>query len=324
MFATHPPLEDRISRVDPRLLKNGAWIAKPALSDAETVAALPSDDRVAGLAGSSTRSTQAVLASIGSPDAGDVEAARSFLNSIPESIRERTRDRQGAVLLVVALFIESHEIQPQQLSILTSALTKDEVQEILDIRKELSATGEIDRLSLLELAIPSLRDLTTESKKMLLKVGTDLVHADNELSLFEYVALALLEHQLLRDLRARKPRPTITSQRTASDLAILLSAIAYAGADEMPAAKRAFDVGVMNLQKSLNTSVALRPLDECTLGEISNSIERLSYLAPDSQRKVIQACVETILVDGVVNTKESELLRGLCAVLEAPLPALAV
>jgi hypothetical protein len=55
---------------------------------------------------------------------------------------------------------------------------------------------------------------------------------------------------------------------------------------------------------------------------IADSIERLSYLEPTSQKKLIEACTKTVLADGLVTTKESELLRALCAVLEAPLPAI--
>jgi Zn-dependent protease with chaperone function len=347
MFATHPPLEDRIAHIEPSLLKSGTWVAKPAFTEIEAKAAgLPYDESVSASFSGGAKSpeeflasasapmglpvdvtpanTKSVMASIGAPSATDMDAARSFLDSIPASIRERTRDGQGAVLLVVALFIEAHEIQADQLQILSRSLSPEEVQDVVSIRRELSATGELDRLSLLELSIPPLRQLTPESKKMLMKIGTELAHADNELDLYEYVALALLEHQLLRDLRDRKPKPSMSSARTSNDLAILLSAIAYAGADDIPSAKRAFDAGVADLQKSLNIAATLRPLDECSLQQIADSIERLSYLGPDAQQKVIHACVESILVDGVVNTKESELLRGLCAVLEAPLPTLAV
>jgi len=336
LFATHPPLEDRIGRVDPELLKSGVWIAKPALdgSEAPEVAACFPENSAISALNSSTSTPRvttadvstpaAIVSAIGAPSAADVTAARNFLDKIPPSIRQLSRDRQGAVLLVLSLFIESTEIPPEQNAILTASLSAEEVSQIASIRRELATVGEVDRLSLLELSIPPLRQLTESSKSMLLKLGNDLAHADGEVDLYEYVALSLLEHQLMRDLKSRKPRPSISSQQTANDLSILLSSLAYAGADDISAAKHAFDAGVLSLQKSLNMITSFRHLDDCTLEAISASIERLSYLAPDAQRAVIEACVTTILFDGVVSTKESELLRGLCAVLEAPLPALAV
>ncbi len=347
MFATHPPLEERIGRVDPQLLKSGTWIPKPALSAREAeeasaaglevtagfadAASAPDSPRSPVQTPTASRPTSPgqvplaheVVASIGAPDANDVSAARKFLDSIPASIRERTRDRQGAVLLAVALFIES-EIQPAQMQILSSALNTEEVKEIVAIRDQLSAVGEDNRLALLDITIPPLRHLTMESKTMLLELCKQLVHSDEVLNLYEYVALALLDHQLLRDTRPRKAKPAISSARTANDLSTLLSAVAYAGASDVTAAKRAFDTGSASIKRSLSVETTFRSMNECTLNEISSSIERLSYLAPASQQKVIAAVVETILLDATVTEKESQLLRGLCAVLEAPLPALAV
>ena len=326
MFATHPPLEDRIGRVSPSLLAGG-WVAKPAVTNEQR--GLSGNMDAVGFAASggpavAAASSASIVDSIGAPSGRDVQAARNFLDQIPPSIRGLTRSREGAVLLVIALFIESSEIQPAQAAILSDSLTPDEVAQIHAIRGDLASVGELDRLSLLEISIPPLRDLTADSKKMLMKIGNELVHSDGEVDLYEYVALSLLDHQLLRDLRAKKPRPNLTSERTADDMSMLISAIAYAGADDVESAKRAFDTGVLNLAKILYAPAVFRPLDECTLDSIAESIERLSYLGPAAQKTVIEACVKTIIYDGTITTKESELLRALCAVLEAPLPALAV
>jgi Zn-dependent protease with chaperone function len=375
VFATHPPLEDRIGRVAPLLLKSGAWHPREAMdetsaakisevnhlatdslsvlasatigfntasrhsvslaqsatnatnrrADSRAVAdAVGTDSLSTKASGAGSAAAKSLLTSIGAPGAADIIAARTFLENLPEAIRARTRDRQGAVLLVISLFLESADGSLQQNAILSGSLGPDEVREVLEIRTQLASLAETDRLSLLELSLPPLRQLTDSSKEMLLKMGNDLAHADGEVDLYEYVALSLLEHQLMRDLRARKPKPNITSQRTSNDLSLVLSAIAYAGADDVPAAKKAFDSGSSVIQSSLGQLSTFRALDECKLELIADAIERLSYLEPGAQKKVIQACAQTIMFDGHVTIKESELLKALCTVLEAPLPALAI
>ena len=148
--------------------------------------------------------------------------------------------------------------------------------------------------------------------------------ADGEVDLYEYVAITLLEHQLLGDQREKKVKPVITSARTNNDLSIVLSALAYAGANNVQEAKSSFESGLSYLRKSMDHQPTFRDLSECELGLIVDAIERLSFLKPADQKVVIEACVQTILFDRVVTTKESELMRALCTVLEAPLPALAM
>lgn len=344
VFATHPPLEDRIGRVAPLLLQVGAWHPREAMSETPSGGAVGTSarevnqlakDSLAALSvaaiglNSAPRAVPAsavksMISSIGAPGAADVLAARSFLEKLPDSIRARTRDGQGAVLLVVSLFLESAEGSLEQNAILSAALGPDEIREVHEIRAQLASLAETDRLSLLELSLPPLRQLTEPSKEMLLKLGHDLAHADGDVDLYEYVALTLLEHQLMRDLKARKPRPAMNSQRTSNDLSLLLSAISYAGADDITAAKNAFDSGSLVVQSSLGQLTTFRALDECKLDLISDSIERLSYLEPAAQKKVIEACAQIIMFDGLVTVKEAELLKALCTVLEAPLPALAI
>lgn len=338
MFATHPPLEDRVGRISPTLLKS--WVPHKA-TDESTPAAAHEVDQLAtdaltalsnaAIGAAAARplatpqplragppaSARQVVASVGAPQAQDILAARGFLDSLPPAIRERTRNGQGAVLLVVSLFLETTEGTPKQIEILKQMLNEDEAREVLQIRQQISAIAETDRLTLLELSLPPLRQLTDDSKRVLLDIGNRLAHSEGELDLYEYVALALLEHQLFT--KPRKPKPALSSQRTAQDLSIVLSAVAYAGADDIEHAKRAFDEGARDLN-----GVTFRSLDECDLTTITDAFERLSSLDPGAQRKVIEACAHAILLDGTITTKEAELLKGLCVVLEAPLPALAI
>ncbi len=333
IFATHPQLEDRISRIAPQILAPGAWVAQDAADNERVTAA-----GVNELAESSISSLQSaptglptaaptvasVVESIGAPSIEDLEVTKTFFAALPDAIREKTRDPDQALALVISLFLETENGSPKQNLLIDKQLGEKVLMQALRTRTELASLAETARLTLLEISISALREIGLEKKTKLVALAHQLTMADGEVDLYEYVAVTLLEHQLLRGQLAKKPRPTITSARTNGDISILLSSIAYSGADNLPQAKSAFESGLGYLVKAMDQKPTFRELGECELGIIVDVIERLSYLRPNDRKVVIEACVQTILFDRIVTVKESELMRALCTVLEAPLPALAM
>lgn len=352
MFATHPALEDRVTRVAPALLQPGGWKPREAMTAASgsassgTAAGLSREEKMAALesiavvaAGSTMMGGAAtpapelksassavanIVSTIGVPSSEDLEATKLLLKSLPDSIREQTRDPVLAVPLVLCLFFETDDGSPTQQAMVERALGNEVLNEALRTRRALASLAETARLTLLELSVSALRNLPLGEKQKIVLLAHELTKADGTLDLYEYVAVTLLEHQLIGSNKGKRPRPTMSSSRTNGDLSILLSSIAYAGADDVVSAKAAFDSGLTYLSRAMNLAPTFRTLDECELESISGSIDRLSYLLPGDQKKVIEACVQTIVFDRHVTTKEAELLRALCTVLEAPLPALAV
>jgi Zn-dependent protease with chaperone function len=336
LFATHPALEERIKRISPALLQGG-WkphddLGDQSIESAAAFAPLAPSLVDAGAQPRAPRSqteaaaarASAIVATVGEPTLEDLFHAKEKLGQIPQEVRDQLRTGIGAVSAVLALLLQSESGSSAQAAMITSTLDAQTLQYAQDMHRAMGESVHADRLTILELAIPALRELDSEEQRTLLLLCRDLVHADGRYDLFEYVALTLLDHQFFGSTRRHRPRPRINGAKTTNDLSTVISAIAHAGTDDITKAKAAFDAGVNAIRETNPYPLTFRSSDECRLQTIADSIDRLSFLEPNSQKVVVDACVRTVIHDKVVNQDEAELLKVICTVLEAPLPALAV
>jgi hypothetical protein len=56
------------------------------------------------------------------------------------------------------------------------------------------------------------------------------------------------------------------------------------------------------------------------LNQLDKALQQLAEIAPPLRRKLVDACAAAICADGRVNVEEAELLRGICDLLDCPLP----
>lgn len=348
LFATHPPLDDRINRISPRLLAE--WKAESAMSEQEARAsggASVTDHAVMGFkpmivphgppteapaVASAPRSqteaaaqrASAIVDKVGEPAAEDLAEAKRKLNAIPSDVRDLLRTARGAFAGILSLLLNSESGTASQAALIKDTLGEEPLLLAQEMRRAMGESAHRGRLLILELAMPALKILNADQKRSYLILCRELVHADGRYDLFEYIALTLMDHQFFGSDRKSRPRPRLVAPRTANDISTVVSALAYAGTDNMTRAKAAFDAGVDAVREATRYPITFRSQDECRLQQIADAIDRLSFLEPMPQKAVLDACVRVILHDRVVNQEEAELLKVICVVLEAPLPALAV
>ena len=97
----------------------------------------------------------------------------------------------------------------------------------------------------------------------------------------------------------------------------LLSCLAYWGADDLPAAQRAFGYGVEKLQRG---TLPMEALQNCGLPALDASLGQLVLASPNMKRTVLSACTACIAADGGVTVEEAELLRAIADSLDCPIP----
>ena len=88
------------------------------------------------------------------------------------------------------------------------------------------------------------------------------------------------------------------------------------GGTRVPAA---FAAGTGRLGKSVE-DLPLLDAGQCNLAEVDQALDRLALASPAIKRQVLEACVETVSVDGQLNLREAELLRAIADTLDCPLP----
>jgi hypothetical protein len=84
---------------------------------------------------------------------------------------------------------------------------------------------------------------------------------------------------------------------------------------------QAFRLGIARLGLPEGTPMDKAPLDHLRLDA---SLQQLRQLKPQAKRDLLQACAAAILLDANVSPAELEVLRAIGAVLDCPIPPLAI
>jgi hypothetical protein len=104
------------------------------------------------------------------------------------------------------------------------------------------------------------------------------------------------------------------------DAGILLSATAYAGADDPTLAQAAFAKGAESLGRIARAEIPWLPPTECDLTHLDAALDRFAQSVPQIKKNVLTACAETVAADAMIQQREAEILRAIADALDCPLP----
>lgn len=326
MFATHPPLDERIRRLDPRWkgAEEPTARANSSLRDAS-----PTDSRAraaaAGKAGVADAAVAAIVASVGQPDAASVARAQQQLQGLPASLRDETHSTLGSSLLMHALLVAGaephtasiqHELLRAQMNEASLQLFQKLLQQVTGLAREMY-------LPLVELALPSLAQLSPPQYRAFMVLQQQLVRADGSVSLFEWCLYRILRHSL-----ERRPLPQgkVDLKNCSGDCAIVLGALAHAGHIDAREAAVAFAAGLGGLGVD-PASITIPAKDSMDIGAgnfatLEKALGRLRQLKPLQKPRLLKAMLLCIRQDGKVTGEEGELLRAVAAILDCPVPPL--
>lgn len=332
MMATHPPLDDRIRRIDPAF--NGEFPRVEPLQARRTgrPAAAGDGATVARLAGTAAppRLPRApidvrpdeIMASIGAPMQRHMTSARSILAALPVEVREASRDPLRACALIYALLLDADEaIRRGQLERLEREADRNVVAETKQLTGPIGEVGDASRLPLLDLCIPALKTLSERQYRTFKANVEALAAADEEIDLFEYTLL----HSLVRNLDAHfvKPRTTVAQiyavRGLAHECSVLLSTLARIGHDDEGAARAAFEGGAAALRDP-KARIVFAPADGSTLAEVDACLDRLSLASPKIKKWIVVACLKCLVHDNKVTADEAALFRAVSYALDVPVP----
>lgn len=336
-FATHPPLEERIRAIDPSWDGTFPKISlAPAVEPAQPAAAWPRAERrppvvpaprlepVAAGAGLAPRAgvpAQAVMPSLGRVTPGHLRYAEALREALPESLQNAARDPAGATALLYALLLSDQAaLRQQQLDYLRQQAGPQVHDRVLALAPEVSRVAVRVRLPLVDLALPALRRLTPAAFAQFAQTLQWLVESDRQIDLFEYVLQRAVRRHLEPYFVRRRPPPVqyYALRPLLPDCAVLLSALAHVGSRQPDQARKAFQAGVPRLRAG--APLALLPAEQCGLAAIDAALRRLALAAPQIKRNVLQACVEVVGADGLIQELEAELLRAIADALDCPIP----
>jgi len=359
--ATHPPLPERIRRLDP------AWdgtfpsfadeAARPKETKGERAAARQHLD-IPGLPGipGLTRGAKGgpapipgvalpgvvaavpalagalapaeLAASAGQPRPIHIAAAAALLAGIPEPLATSAREPMAARAVVLALLCDRDPaVRQRQLATVTAAGDEALARELAAVLPAADALADAARLPIVDVAVPALRRLSPHQYATFRRLVDELVRADQRLSLFEWSLHRVLLRHLDPWFAEKKAAPRVSVyglRQLAEPLAQLLSTLAHSGSTDAQAAATAFAAGVAALGSQAPPALALLPREACTFRRLDAALATLEGVAPPRLRELLTACAATVASDGTVAGAEGELLRAIADALGCPVPPLVV
>ena len=320
LFSTHPPLAERIRRIDPSwdgTLPEGP----PAQSARHSVAGAAAFAGDAVSAGSTASAGVPTVDQVGQP-AGEahLQYAARLVKSLPAQLVSAAHEPYGARALVYALLL-NHKAAPRQrqLAHLKEAADPGVYEETLRLMPLVEQLDMRARLPLLDISLPALRSLVPAQYDLFKQNVAVLVQADNEIDMFEWSLHRILLHELQAHFVKRSPPRvryhTLASVRAHSEL--LLSVLAYAGHRDLESARHGFEQAKRILGLP---DVYLRPVDDLKFTALDAALAALEETAPKVKRQLLRAAVTCIAADRTVTATEAELLRAVSASLGCPMP----
>ncbi len=294
LLDTHPPLRNRILRLDPSFDGRYPKVSLPVDEEAlaRALAPLPrAPTRIPLDAGR-------VVGLVGAPTVDHLAQGAALLAAIPAELREAARG-EGCRALCEAL-LGSREAAPHLLPHL----------ETLDAGL---------RLPLAALAAPAIRALPPAAREEFCASLEPLARADGRIDLFEF-ALALLVRHWTAAARPRVDFWAIAAVR--EEVGLVLAMLAHHGHHDPKVAGLAFEAGSLPLATK-GRQIPLPPPEMRSFAAFEGAMDRLGRASPAVKRRVVEACARCVAHDGATTVAEAELLRVVCDLLDCPLPPLA-
>jgi Zn-dependent protease with chaperone function len=321
LLASHPPLVERIRRIDPSFTGDFSAVSlDDRQEEREELGRTSRLDRPAGR----TFNVARAISQVGMIDAAHLAYAADLKESMPRTLTDVVREPLGAQAAAFALLLDPDEtVRKPQLAWLQAHAMPAVVRETLRILPDIQRLAPEARLPLVELAAPSLCQMTPAQFHDFFRSVEALVLSDQKTTLFEYALQRLLVRHVVARFDRTKPLvvkyTTITSML--QPLTLVLSALARVGNESADDAARAFAAGSKVLDLS-GIPLELDPSVAVDLKAIDSALEELAKATPQLKKKILEACAACISSDGVVTVEEGELLRAISDSLGCPMPPL--
>jgi len=320
-WASHPPLLDRIRRIEPSF--RGQLAPVSATSKQQSVLAEASLGFAQGIpTGAKALNVdmhdyQSWLTSIGQPEKVQLTHVAEQLERIPPRLRDFAHDSYTARAVCYALLLDTDDGQRRiQLAILEKSADRNIFREMLDVQLEVKHLPAELRLPLIDMMIPSLKGLSAEQYRLFVKNIQRLISSNQRISLFEFV----LQRVLLRHLKPAfadiqiSPIKYKKAEQLAAECGCVLAMLIRYGAHKEPE----------TLFKHVTTELLGKPLPwppskALQFRYLNQSLNKLEQAAPRVKKALLSACIQVILADGLLHVKESEALRAIADGMDCPM-----
>lgn len=287
LFATHPPLQQRIKRLDP------GW---DGVFPTETQLKQQSSEQSSAKVQTRQQQSAAVL------------------SVLPAFLLETSRHALSAPALCCACLLQTEHLE-KQWAMVKAHGDPQLLQNIDRLYDEVSRLSGRQKLQLIQIAVPALKQLSQQQFVEFQTLCQNLSRCDGQEDLLEWTILNWLQHcvgsQFNPSLLHRRDRSSDLVQVQQSVLA-LLSLCAQQAKDEK-LQQQAWSSG---LQLLALPSATARPA--MSFSQLSEQLPALIHSTPRLKQQLWQMLKIAVQADELVNDQEAMLLQALALLLEIP------
>lgn len=349
-FATHPPLIERIQRIEPGfnpgelnqlaaaervfrgvgedfeapsavalLAPGGLDSIKAARTKSRESAPAPTPPPLPKASRQRAPSAAEVVRSVGNPGDAHVRYAEAVRRTLPPILKTAAHMRERALDVILCLLLApAGLVRAEQLKLIAEQLGEARREGVEHLEVATLSLHPAQRMPLALLAFPALKRRPAGDLNTYATCIEALIHADGKVDVFEY-CLGRLVRQQLRQMRqpAEQNGANLKIIECRQDVAALLAILAQHGHPAGDAARRAFQAGMHEVLPG--SSFEYQP-PSAWAEVLDGALDRLDRLQPLGKERLIAGLAVTVGHDGDIATSEAELLRLVCSLLHCPLP----
>lgn len=328
LLATHPPILERIKKIDPSF--DGSLELESASTDpgSESVQNLSASELASGFSAAAGErfsiTPDTVAKDVGMVSDRSLNVASKILNALPPLLLENAREPFGARLIIYLLLLDKNpEISTKQLKHLKLHETAPAYVLLSQLITHKDKITPAMRLALVDLTLPALKLLSSAQYLSFKENLKALANADNELSLFEYTLHHILVNSVdksFKELQKAKHFSTVSESAKNDAAKRLISILALESSNNPELQNKAFTNGMAFLGSAKPATITTK--EEASLEGLDRALSTLKNSDISFKEKLVKACTAAISADGTVTTVEAEILRVVGAALDCPIPPL--
>lgn len=361
-FATHPPLPDRIKRIQPRWA--GRYI-KPERPLEEALNYQQSDPRYPAFAEmQSNLVSQTVVSSASqgitanhlseestyrfiefepvSVPAADSTAGTNEAVSLQESnlspvnafdeLRTLAHESYDASLMIIAMLLSSHaDIKAKQYGLIEQAYPKNgqnRVKSVESLCSKVRALNAKQLIDIVELALPSLKQMSLKQYHTEKKLLVQLIKCDRKVGVFDWLIFQLVTQYLDRHFGLSRPlKPKYKNLNAVGPMfeVVLSRVVHYGFEDKSPAQIDEQDKRLAFVRACDVAGVhglSLLSIEKCAGKLFSQAVSRLSLAYPLLKPRLIKGLLEAIHFDEEITDNERYVITAIALVMDCPLVGL--
>lgn len=315
LLDTHPPLDVRIKELDPKGFYRHELSERPKSAAEQKPKVEPKPVKknfpFIGIG--------IIQDSIGNPSDAHVDLAIALLRNIPTSLKEISHNPSKVHYIYFALLLAQEPSQHEKgVEYLKICLSKDELNDIIELNKLIITLDRRAILPLIDISMPAFRKISPEKRRILFNQLEKLSLLDKQ-DLFEFTLLGIIG----KNVEDREPKELRVKYDNFDDVAPSLSILASFIIAANPREEEVQTARFKNFSKELTSHMLTKyPIQELDPSILLPALQELNLLAPLCKEKLIQRCLEAIQDDQKISLEEAELIRGIAACLDCPIPPL--